>query len=96
MSFEVGTIGYRGREVTFVLPFPVVIEGKAYRRAHVRQGVPDRVLEEISETPTFERAPVDLAAIKESRDLPMKLVSSDANARLVIGATFVSEIDLEQ
>ena len=95
MSFEVGAIGYRGREVTFVLPFPVVVEGRAYRKAHVRQGVPDRLLEEIAETPTFERAPVDLAAIKESRDIPMKLISSDANARLVVGATFVSEIDLE-
>lgn len=94
-TFTIGDRKLAGREVSMVLPLPLMIDGRIYRRVIIRQGVTLDLIAEIQERgltenplPFFDTNRKDLGRTALRQDGP--------RGELWLNGSFASEIILEQ
>jgi hypothetical protein len=91
---DVGAEKYLGRDVNLSLPRVLDVSGQQIRSVRIRQGVNERVLDELAGRPTIE-APLPEADVAWDDELgTIELSSDQRNAQLLIGSAFVFDIEL--
>lgn len=84
--------GYRGRELSFDLPRPIIINGRSKYTAVVRQGVNEAVLNEMRSRPNIEDPISQSGADWEGSIGATSLISEDDRAELRQGDLYISEL----
>lgn len=94
-TFQVGGIKHTGREVMMVLPIPLSIDGKVYRRAIIRQGITFDLIGEVLDRGLTEGPLPDVFGANGKHG-KIALMGDGPRAELGIAESFVSEIILEK